>query len=185
MERQVGIMLTKRKGITPVIAIVLLLLITVGAVGVVYTQFQSLVGNPGEQVNNQQQIRNTEMTFDSLYKAPTGGNDYINITFVNTGSQTWNTSQFRMSYVPEGTGSAVSGQALATTPFTYDETEDACFNQDSSPQVVNPGEDYTCNTGVQWPGATNSIGIQVSMSGADKSWGPENCDPQTSSAVGC
>ena len=66
MKRQVGIMLTKRKGITPVIAIVLLLLITVGAVGVVYTQFQSLIGNPGEQVNQQQQVRNTEMTFDSM-----------------------------------------------------------------------------------------------------------------------
>ena len=180
-----GIMLTKRKGITPVIAIVLLLLITVGAVGVVYTQFQSLVGNPGEQVNQQQQVRNTEMSFDSLYKASSGANNYINVTFVNTGSETWNTSDFRMSYVPEGTGSAVSGQALATTPFTYDSAEDNCFNDDTSSQIVDPGSDYTCNTGVQWPGATTAIGIQVSMSGADKNWGPVTCDPQTSSAVGC
>ena len=58
--------MAKRKGITPVIAIVLLMIITVGAVGVVYSQFQSLVGNPGESVNEQQQISNTGKTLQNM-----------------------------------------------------------------------------------------------------------------------
>ena len=178
--------MVKRKGITPVIAIVLLLLITVGAVGVVYTQFQSLVGNPGEQVNQQQQIRNTGMTFQSMYKANNGtGTYYINITVSNTNSVAWNTSDFRMSYVPEGTGSDVSGYALETTPFTYNEDQDKCFDDDTQSKVIDPGELYTCNTGVQWPGPTQNIGLVIEMSTADKQFGPQTCRPQTSNAVGC
>ncbi|NMI76870.1 hypothetical protein GLT92_00445 [Nanohaloarchaea archaeon] len=45
-------MIDQRKSITPVIAIVLLLMVTVGAVGVVYSQFQSFVGDPTEQINS-------------------------------------------------------------------------------------------------------------------------------------
>lgn len=180
-------MLTKRKGITPVIAIVLLLLITVGAVGVVYTQFQSLLGNPGEQVDQQQQVRQTEIRFDSLYKANGSSTtaDYVNMTVSNTGEVAWNTSDFSLSYVPEGTGSAVSGNALSATDFTYESSKDSCFNDADSPQLVNPDEQYTCNTGVQWPEATTTIGFSISMNGASKNWGPESCTPSTSGSVGC
>ena len=178
-------MLTKRKGITPVIAIVLLLLITVGAVGVVYTQFQSLLGNPGEQVDDQQQVRQTEIRFDTMYKANNSGNDFVNMTVTNVGSVAWNTSDFTMSYVPEGTGSAVSGQALSSTDFTYNDTVVSCFSEDSSSQLVDPEEDYTCNTGVEWPSATTTIGFTISMNGASKSWGPETCTPSTQGSVGC
>lgn len=178
--------MSRRKGITPVIAIVLLLLITVGAVGVVYTQFQSLVGNPGERVNQQQEIRNTGMTFQSMYKADDGtGTYYINVTVGNTNSVAWNTSDFRVSYIPEGTASDVSGRALASTPFTYNPDRNECFNEDPEPEVVDPGEIYTCMTGVQWPGPTQNIGILIEMSTADKQFGPETCRPQTSRAVGC
>lgn len=177
-------MLTKRKGITPVIAIVLLLLITVGAVGVVYTQFQSLLGNPGEQVDQQQQVRQTEIRFDSLYKNGSSSS-HVNLTVTNTGQVAWNTSDFTLSYVPEGTGSAVSGQALGSTDFVYTESADNCFNDDSSSQLVDPSESYTCNTGVQWPEATTTIGFTISMNGASKSWGPESCNPSTQSSVGC
>jgi flagellin-like protein len=55
-------MFGQRKGITPVIAIVLLLMVTVGAVGVVYTQFQSLVGDPTEQIDSQRRNQNTDIT---------------------------------------------------------------------------------------------------------------------------
>ena len=180
-------MFKSRKGITPVIAIVLLLLITVGAVGVVYTQFQSLIGNPGEQASQQQDIQNTEVSFDSLYRSDWyGTNDYVNVTFSNTGSVTWNSSNFGLQYVPEGTGSGVSGEALATTNFNYESDADTCFNDESGGgTLVDPGDSYTCSTGVQWPNPTNSIGFVVTISGADKDWGPRICNPDTSSSVGC
>lgn len=47
----------ERKGLTPVIAIVLLLFITVGAVGVVYTQFNDVIAG-GQQ--------STQQTLDAL-----------------------------------------------------------------------------------------------------------------------
>ncbi|WEL23237.1 archaellin/type IV pilin N-terminal domain-containing protein [Candidatus Nanohalovita haloferacivicina] len=179
-------MLTKRKGITPVIAIVLLLLITVGAVGVVYTQFQSLLGNPGEQVDQQQQVRQTEIRFDSAYKAQdASGEYYVNLTVTNVGAVAWNTSDFTLSYVPEGTGSAVSGQALQATKFSYNETSDNCFSEDNSSQLVDPENGYTCNTGVKWPSATTTIGFSISMNSASKSWGVYTCTPSTTSSVGC
>jgi FlaG/FlaF family flagellin (archaellin) len=43
MNKQKSFKVSRLKGITPVVAIVLLLLVTVGAVGIVYTQFQGIV----------------------------------------------------------------------------------------------------------------------------------------------
>ncbi|MFB6193245.1 MAG: hypothetical protein ABEK00_03250, partial [Candidatus Nanohaloarchaea archaeon] len=97
----------------------------------------------------------------------------------------WNSSDFRLSYVPEGTGSSVSGRALASTPFKYNSTEDTCFNDDPNPVIVDPGESYTCNTGIRWPSPGQTIGFKIDMRTADKGWGPQYCSPQTSRAVGC
>lgn len=99
-----------RKGITPVIAIVLLILITVGAVGVVYTQFQSLVGNPTEQLREQEKVRNTKMSISGAYRGGGG----INITLRNTGSTAINTSDFNVMYVPPNSDSPVSLGAIAS-----------------------------------------------------------------------
>lgn len=169
-----------RKGITPVIAIVLLLMVTVGAVGVVYTQFQSLVGNPDEAVGQQQDIQNTEMAYSTVYD----NSGEITIQFRNTGSVTWNTSDFNMQFIPGGEGSAVSYTATTNQPEFSASGTFSCFEDDTSSQTVNPGDSYECDTGISFPSATQTLGIVVSMNAAEKSWS-YSCSPDTGSAVGC
>lgn len=176
----------KRKGITPVIAIVLLLLITVGAVGVVYTQFQSLVGNPSEELDKQQKVQNTELTFSSVYKdSSTYSSDTVNITLRNTGEVTLNmTEQFEISFSPDDSDGYLGFNAYPDS--VSGATEPLCFNlgAKNGDELVGPGESYTCNTGVEWPGATNSVEFKVSFKSASKSW-EETCSPSTSSALAC
>jgi flagellin-like protein len=178
----------KRKGITPVIAIVLLLLITVGAVGVVYTQFQSLVGNPSEELDQQQKVQNTDLTFSSVYKDEGdtySGSDTVNITLRNTGDVAVNmTEQFELSYSPEGSSGYLGLTAYPDSVSGI--SEPLCFNYGAmeGDELVEPGDSYTCNTGVLWPGATNSVGFEVSFKSASKSWS-YTCSPSTSSALAC
>ncbi|MFB6147261.1 MAG: archaellin/type IV pilin N-terminal domain-containing protein [Candidatus Nanohaloarchaea archaeon] len=174
----------KRKGITPVIAIVLLLLITVGAVGVVYTQFQSLTGNPSQQLAQQQKVRNTQLAFASVYSNDTSNtatNDAINISLRNTGSVTVNMSkQFNIAFSPTGTDGYIAHDIFPDTAGP-----NRCFQpRPAGDGLLNPGETYTCNTGIQWPAATETVGIQVSFKTADKSWS-YTCSPSTSSSVAC
>ena len=175
-------MFSKSKGITPVIAIVLLLLITIGAVGVVYTQFQSLVGNPADKLNQQKVVQNTELTFSSAYKNDNGG---INVTLRNTGSQTVNMSkQFEMKFVPENSESGIDyttyDKAVGNTVGQYE-----CFqNNQGLNELLDPGQSYTCETGVSFPAPTKSVGIIVSFKTAAKSWS-HTCSPSTSGSVTC
>ncbi len=169
-----------RKGITPVIAIVLLLMVTVGAVGVVYTQFQSLVGNPAQVVGDQQEIRNTELGYSSVYR---DSSDNLKVYVKNTGSVAWNISDFKMQFVPKARGTAVNW-VVASQELSGTQSDFNCFNEADSYQVVQPGETYKCDTGFEFPRSTQSVGIQIEMRGADRSWG-YTCSPTTASAYGC
>lgn len=171
-----------RKGITPVIAIVLLLMVTVGAVGVVYTQFQSIVGDPGAATESQQQVRQTEMSFSSVYN---DGSDNLMVEVRNTGEVSWNTSDFTMQFVPGGDGTAVGiDVASGASGFTATSGDMTCFSADSSSQIVEPSGTYTCDTGFEFPSATTTLGIQVEMNGADKNW-DYSCTPSSSDSLGC
>ncbi len=174
------IRMKNRKGITPVIAIVLLLMVTVGAVGVVYTQFQSLVGDPAEAVGSQQEVRNTEMSFSSVYNNNSG--DLV-VQVSNTGSVAWNTSEFTMQFIPGGEGTAVNWN-VAEQEFSGSSSDFNCFSDSSSYEVVQPEGTYECDTGFAFPGSTDTIGIQVEMNGADKSWS-YTCSPATADSLGC
>jgi len=169
-----------RKGITPVIAIVLLLMVTVGAVGVVYTQFQSLVGDPAEAVGSQEDVRNTEMSYSSVYNNNSGN---LVVQVSNTGSVAWNTSEFTMQFVPGGEGTPVNWN-VASQEFSGNQGDFNCFSAGSSSEVVEPEETYECDTGFEFPGSTETLGIEVTMNGAAKSWS-YTCSPNTASAYGC
>lgn len=174
---KVQTMFNVRKGITPVIAIVLLILITLGAVGVVWTQFQSVL-NFGEQANSQQQAMKTDWTFESVYKD--GGN--INMTVRNpTDDLSYNTSQFTLKYRPVGNPSPVSLSTLSSAGFTTGKSD--CFEAGSS-QLVDPHSKYTCDTGVSWPSVGKDLYLVIQMKDADKSW-EYKCTVQTSGAISC
>ncbi|MFB6242172.1 MAG: archaellin/type IV pilin N-terminal domain-containing protein [Candidatus Nanosalina sp.] len=167
--------LGQKKGITPVIAIVLLLMVTVGAVGVVYTQFQSLVGNPGEEVNKQQRNQQTSLRIvrveSNVTNLKTNGNYNItnygqtNLTIQNTGSVTRNSSVF-----------------LLTSPSGHDigkfaNTSELCFNPNGS-EFIDPREVYECKTGILWPRVQEEMILQVELQGSSKNWRIQ-CRPRT------
>jgi len=174
------IRMKSRKGITPVIAIVLLLMVTVGAVGVVYTQFQSLVGDPAEAVGSQEDVRNTEMSYSSVYNNNSGN---LVVQVSNTGSVAWNTSEFTMQFVPGGEGTAVNWN-VANQEFSGTQSDFNCFSAATSYKVIQPGDSYECDSGFEFPGSTETLGIEVTMNGAAKSWS-YTCSPNTASAYGC
>ena len=160
-----------RKGITPVIAIVLLLMVTVGAVGVVYTQFQSLVGDPTEDIDQQQRNQDTDISILRGKSNDTSNyqNGQIVLEIQNTGSVTRNTSSFRMTTQKAVNEPGADG-ALCTT------------NANSS--LVDPDDTHDCHTGVDFPQATNEVVFNIDLEGSDKSW-EYVCRPETTDTAYC
>lgn len=174
----------RRKGITPVIAVVLLILITVAAVGVVYTQFENIVGS-GADTGAVTTPAQTEISFESVYNNDTGSNannaDSINITIRNTGEISLNvTRDLTVSFIPDG---SQSGIAFGNYPDTV-QSESDCLKPQGGNERIEPGDSYTCKTGIAWPSPSESAGIVISMTGADKSW-TRSCAPRTSGTVSC
>jgi len=158
----------QRKGITPVIAIVLLLMVTVGAVGVVYTQFNSIVGNPSEELEEQQRnqdtnIRITQMqtnaslteNLPSTYSASTYGT--IQLTISNTGSVSRNSTDFSLVASGAEAGSVTNGNCFRHTPS-------------HSSEILDPGDTYDCDTGIVYPDVTENVEIEVLLPGSSKTW---------------
>ncbi len=160
-----------RKGITPVIAIVLLLMVTVGAVGVVYTQFQSLVGDPTEDIDQQQRNQDTDISI--LRGKSNDTTDYqsgqIVLEIQNTGSVTRNTTSFRMTT-----------EAADNVPG---ENGDLCTSAENS-SLVDPGDTLDCHTGIDFPQATNEVVFNLDLQGSDKAW-DYICRPETTDTAYC
>lgn len=163
-------MINHRKGITPVIAIVLLLLITVGAVGVVYTQFQGLVeGNDAEQeLNDQQRIQQSSYSITAITSYTSGGTDYYRARIRNTGDETINlTEKGTVSVGVDGASPQAIGAISSGTV-------------DCDLGALSAGEADNCDTGVEWgaanDGATTTIELQVGDAVKDRRSCQENGD---------
>jgi len=163
--------LDSRKGITPVIAIVLLLMVTVGAVGVVYTQFQSLVGDPTEQIDAQQRNQNTDFRIVRAQSTDTGtpSNGNIILELQNTGSVARNTTSLRMT-TDDPTNTAGSNGPKCTDP--------------GNSSIVDPDQTINCYTGASFPSPTNGIGITLNLEGTSKSYS-HICRPETTGTSFC
>ena len=176
-----------KKGITPVIAVVLLLLITVGAVASMYGLYQQITSDQSQldQLNQQRQAQATEIDFSSVYANSTESPAYINASIRNTGSRTINMSdELEMAFIPDGSDSSVSFDVLNRTYDDLDLEEQECFTNSQDEESVEPGETYTCSTGVPFPSATSSWGIVVNYKSTGKSW-DHTCSPSTSSSITC
>lgn len=172
-----------RKGITPVIAVVLLLLITVGAVASAWGLYQEITSDTSQldQLNQQRQAQATEISFSSVYNADGG----INVSLRNTGSRTINMSgELEMRFVPDGSDGGVSYDVY-TASTSNGNGELQCFqNLFGVNESVEPGDSYTCDTGVNFPSATSSVGLIVDYTATGKSW-EYTCNPSTGSSITC
>ena len=116
--------MNQRKGITPVIAIVLLLLITVGATAVVFTQFQGLAGN-GEAQREAEELDRLSSVKLSIIGVTNSSAGNLNMLVKNTGDTPINSSQLQLRVGYDGaqplSPSMAYSQysALANSPISY------------------------------------------------------------------
>lgn len=141
--------LGKSKGITPVIAIVLLLLITVGAVGVVFTQFNSLVsGNDAQQQANQ--LQKAQAASYTITAVNNSGGSY-GVLLKNTGDVTYNLSEESTLMIGVNGGSPVAVTARGG---------DDCGKEFGA---IEPGSDAFCNTSITWESSYENDGASTTV----------------------
>ena len=173
----------KTKGITPVIAIVLLLLVTVGAVGVVYTQFQGLVQDPDTGF-----LEQVEINVQTVTRNDTHSPSSMQLRLQNEGEQQYNLTEVaRVEYsVP---GEERLQRDVAVTAF--DELESTgnheCFTASapSGIQSFGPGDTASCDTGVSMVDPNDEVTIHIVDSENGEEVTDYECSPSTSSSATC
>lgn len=175
------------KGITPVIAIVLLLLITVGAVGVVYAQFENIVGDPTQDIEDQERLRNADYSIVSIRKDESG-DDSMKISIRNDAEYEWNLSKQATIMVGPDGNPANSLNSLQGTQWDLDIAGTNCYDPSNigsdSDGVLKQSESYTCDTGVEWPQPTDG-GTTIEIRLKDQTKDSSMCSPTTSSQTLC
>lgn len=176
------------KGVTPVIAIVLLLVVTVFAVGTVYTQIQSISEQGSTEFATQ--ARSTYVQIDSL--ARTSGGENVTLVYTNRQDSVTigNTSDMlQVSYKPNedsgyqsfGTLESIEGAGnLELSDSSNPDSSKTCLDG----KQLSPGETTSCTLGVKWPDATESFGIRLSVRGAANS-DSLDCTVSTSNTISC
>lgn len=172
-----------RKGITPVIAVVLLLLITVGAVASAWGLYQNIISDQSQldELDAQQRASQSEFSFSSVVENDDGSTQ---IYLQNTGSRAVNlTSEVELLLSPDGEQGYVSPLVISNQYSNWDASADSsCFN--STAGILEVGNTYNCNTGTNFPNATQTLGIQVNYRNADVDW-TYQCRPETSGTTTC
>ncbi|MFB6114723.1 MAG: archaellin/type IV pilin N-terminal domain-containing protein [Candidatus Nanohalobium sp.] len=142
------------KGITPVIATVLLLGITVAIGLTVYTQAQGMISGSAntDKINK---VQNTELKLSPVYKNTTTGEIVVRVT--NTGGRAINTSKFSMYFGPPNYPNPIARSSLPSTWKVG--SSNGCMT--GSGTILSQGENIECNTGVKFPGALQTVEIQV------------------------
>lgn len=185
-----------RKGITPVVSIVLLLMITVGATGVVYTQFEEITDqNPQEELDYLNEI--DVVVLDSI----TESGDDMQITIEhNQEDQDLNLSKSaRLMYSIDGQSKVNPDQvtsvasSLGHSSITYDDTNDGCtYDSNTNPNLNNADfgdfsyrDSVTCSTGVEMPPANVPIEVYLVETGSGKTIDSTTCLRTSSDDVTC
>lgn len=176
------------KGVTPVIAIVLLLVVTVFAVGTVYTQIQSISEQGSTEFATQ--ARSTHVSIDSLAK--TSGGDNITMVYTNGPDSVAignTTDMLQVSYKPNADSGYQSFSTLETIGGAGNLELSDSSNPSSSKtclsgKQLSPGETTSCTLGVKWPDTTESFGLKLSVRGAANS-DTLDCTVSTSNTISC
>lgn len=170
------------KGITPVIAIVLLLLVTVGAVGVVYTQFQGLVQDPDTGF-----LDEVEIDFQTVTRNGSSPGS-MQIRIQNQGEEQYNLSDVaRMEYSVPGEQRLEKETAVASFDRLTAEGTHQCFTEDAPDdvQAFTPGSTATCDTGVSMVSPGNPVTLHIVAEENGEEITSYDCEPSTSTSVTC
>lgn len=177
----------KRKGITPVIAVVLLLLITVGAVASAWGLYQQITSNQQQvdQLNARQAAANTEISADTVY-ASDESSSYVMTTLRNTGSEPVNLSSDVELRIAPGADSDYYG------PDLYDRggvnanlANSNCFSASGGDNVLGTGNTLDCNTTVPYPDAGETYNFRLTYQNVDGYNWDFSCSPSSSDDIRC
>jgi flagellin-like protein len=187
MKESVGIF-SGRKGITPIIATVLLLGITVAIGLTVYTQAQGMIGNT--DTSSIDRVQNTDIALTPVYN----DGDEMQLQVSNKGDRAINVSKFTVYYGPPNwdpvTYSTITSQAPNWEKDADTSTDgNTCFTDSMSDSslsnsILEPGERASCDTGVKFPGALEAVEIRVEADNFDYSTS-STCSAETESAQSC
>lgn len=172
----------QRKGITPVIAIVLLLLVTVGAVGVVYSQFQGLVQDPDTGFLDEVEINVQTVTRNGSNPGS------MQLRIQNEGDQEYNlTDVARMEYSVPGEQRLDRDTAVAAFSDLSDEGTHECFTEDASSEIqgFSPGTTATCDTGVSMVDPDDEVTLHIVEDSSGEEIVSYTCSPSTSTSATC
>lgn len=174
----------KSKGITPVIAIVLLLLITVGAVGVVYTQFEELT----QEGPDTSFLEDVDVDIQVVTREASNDPDTMKIRMENTGDEEYNLNEsLRMEFsVP---GEQKLEPDINSFGYDYDSSVDNhCLEELEDPgdaSIFSPGDVGTCDTGFEMPSPGDRVEIHLVERGSGDEADSYTCSPSTSSSITC
>jgi len=152
-----------RKGITPIIATVLLLGITVAIGLTVYTQAQGMIGNT--DTSNINRLQETDVSLTPVFD----NDGEMQVQVSNKGDRAINVSDFTVYYGPPNydpvSYSVLEAQA---SDWTVGNDGNQCFTSNMSSgadsmdnDILEQGERASCSTGVKFPGALESVEIRV------------------------
>ena len=154
-----------KKGITPVIAVVLLLLITVGAVASAWGLYQEITSGSGEleQLNAQQAARNTDISFRSAYNG-SGGN--LNLVMRNTGGEPVNLSEdVELLFKPAG-----DNEFFSDTVYSGPEDPwgSSCFS--GAGEILSTSgstQELNCDMNMDFPTAGQTVEFRLDYRNVD------------------
>ncbi|PSH00741.1 MAG: hypothetical protein BRC30_01970 [Nanohaloarchaea archaeon SW_7_46_7] len=177
--------MSTRKGITPIIATVLLLGITVAIGLTVYTQAQGLLEGAGD-TSNFDRVRATSISLSPVYSD--GG---MQLQVSNKGDRAINVTDYTIYYGPPNYDPVTWEVLDAQTDNWVAGNGNKCFTsemKDDSDQmqnnIIEPGDRATCSTGVAFPGALESVEIKVEADDFNYDTG-YTCSVDSSSAKTC
>lgn len=175
-----------RKGITPVIAVVLLLLITVGAVASAWGLYQQITSDTGavDDLNQRQKAQNTEIRIESVYNS---GDDYVNVSLRNNGGEAVNlTRDVELLVAPTEDSNYLSAQLLEGNYDMGSPANSACFGGTGEVLTTSGNSrNLQCNTSVEFPSAGENLRFRLSYRNVQGVRWDFSCNPGSSTTIRC
>lgn len=174
-----------RKGITPIIATVLLLGITVAIGLTVYTQAQGMIGNT--DTSNIDKLRDTDIDLTPVFK----DGDQMRLQVSNKGDRAINVTKFTIYYGPPNFDPVLRSVLSAQASSWVVGNGNKCFNSEMpgnstemDSQILSQGESAQCSTGIKFPDALEAVEVRVEADNFDYSQSTI-CRPESSGARSC
>ena len=170
-----------RKGVTPVIAIVLLLTVTIGAVGILYTQVGDLL-DQGSDTEDMNRVQDTDI---DIRTGINGSNGNLRLSIQNTGERALPFSDdfgFQINGVDYEAYGAAGSLSFSQTNLTDSQ---GCLGSNMNLDIeettgeISSLNDDTCSTGVEFPTAFDDpVTVTFTLEGSSKTW-DYTCEPKS------